>query len=106
MYTGLWLTCIAGIFLTLGDFTLRYWTQNTSIWKWYILGVLIYFISLNLLAQSYRFKNIAIASLIMEIVNLATYIGISYWKFGEVLSRMEIAGIFLGIAAIICFELG
>lgn len=42
----------------------------------------------------------------MEIVNLATYIGVSYWKFGEVLSRMEIAGVFLGIAAIICFELG
>ncbi len=71
-----------------------------------MVGILIYFISLNLLAQSYRFKNIAIASLIMEIVNLATYIGVSYWKFWDVLSKMEITGVILGIAAIVCFELG
>jgi multidrug transporter EmrE-like cation transporter len=84
---------------------LRVWTDNTNVWKWYVFGILIYFISLNLLAQSYRFKNIAIASLIMEIVNLATYLGVSYWKFGDVLSKMEITGVILGIGAIICFEL-
>jgi multidrug transporter EmrE-like cation transporter len=66
----------------------------------------MYFLALNLLAQSYRFKNIAIASLIMEIVNLVTYIGVSYWKFGDTLSRLEIAGLVLGVAAITCFELG
>lgn len=75
-------------------------------WKWYVIGVLVYFISLNLLAQSYRFKNIAIASLIMEIINLITYLGVSYWKFGDVLSRLEVMGVFLGIAAIVCFEIG
>ncbi len=106
MYLGLWLTFAAGILLTVWDFTLRLWTDNTSVWKWYVVGILIYFISLNLLAQSYRFKNIAIASLIMEIVNLGTYIGISYWKFGDVLSKLEITGVVLGIAAIVCFELG
>lgn len=106
MHISLWLTFFAGILLTAGDFVLRYWTNNTHIWKWYIIGVLIYFLALNLLAQSYRFKNIAIASLIMEIVNLATYLGVSYWKFGDTLSRLEITGVILGIAAIVCFEIG
>lgn len=106
MHMWLWLTFIAGVFLTIGDFTMRVWTDNTHMWRWYILGIFIYFISLNLLAQSYRFKNIAIASLIMEIVNLGTYLAISHWKFGDVLSRMEVAGVILGIAAIICFEIG
>lgn len=106
MHLWLWLTFSAGVLLTVGDLILRLWTNNTAVWKWYIVGILIYFISLNLLAQSYRFKNIAIASLIMEIVNLATYIGVSYWKFWDVLSKMEIMGVVLGIAAIICFELG
>ncbi len=60
---------------------MRVWTDNTHSWKWYILGMFLYLIALNFLAQSYRFKNIAIASLIMEIINLATFIGVSYWKF-------------------------
>jgi len=106
MHFGLLLTFSAGILLTIGDFTLRFWTNNTHIWKWYILGVLIYFLALNILAQSYRFRNIAIASLIMEIVNLGTYLLISHWKFGDVLSWMELTGVVLGIAAIICFEIG
>lgn len=42
----------------------------------------------------------------MEIVNLGTYLAISHWKFGDTLSRMEAMGIVLGIAAIICFEIG
>lgn len=95
MQSGILLTFIAGIFLTLGDFVLRHWTNNTHIWKWYILGVGIYFLALNLLAQSFRFKNIAVASLIMEIVNIGTYLGLSYWYFGDVLSRMEMVGVVL-----------
>jgi len=41
----------------------------------------------------------------MEIINTGTYLGMSYWYFGDILTKMEMMGIVLGIAAIICFEI-
>jgi len=70
-----------------------------------VFGVIFYFIALNFLARSYRFENIAIASVIMEVFNLVTYLLISYWKFGDHISRLEVLGLILGMAAIMCFEL-
>lgn len=80
------------------------WVNTGDSWKLYTIGIFFYFIALNFLARSYKFENIAIASVIMEIFNLATYLAISYWKFGETISRLEILGIIFGIAAIACFE--
>lgn len=99
------LLLIAGILLTVGDLVLNAWVGSGDSWKLYTIGILFYFIALNFLARSYKFENIAVASVIMEIFNLVTYLAISYWKFGETISRLEILGIILGIAAITCFEL-
>lgn len=96
---------IAGILLTVGDLVLNAWVNTGDSWKLYTIGILFYFIALNFLARSYKFENIAVASVIMEILNLVTYLAISYWKFGQTISRLEILGIVLGIAAITCFEL-
>lgn len=106
MHYGILLIFVAGLFLTAGDLILRSWVAEPDTWRLYVLGVVLYFIALNFLARSYRFENIAIASVIMEVFNLVTYLAISYWKFGDTLSRLEITGIILGIAAIACFELG
>lgn len=89
----------------MGDLVLNAWVDSGDSWKLYTIGILFYFIALNFLARSYKFENIAVASVIMEIFNLVTYLAISYWKFGQTISRLEIVGIVLGIAAITCFEL-
>ena len=106
MHHGILLIFVAGILLTIGDFTLRYWVADPGVWRWYVLGVGFYFIALNFLARSYLFENIAIASVVMEIFNIVTYLAISYWKFGDHISRLEMLGVVFGIAAILCFELG
>lgn len=41
----------------------------------------------------------------MEVFNLVTYLTVSYWKFGETVTRLEVFGIIFGVAAIMCFEL-
>ena len=99
------LLLVAGILLTVGDLILNAWVDAGNSWKLYTLGIFFYFIALNFLARSYKFENIAVASVIMEILNLLSYLAISYWKFGETVSRLEILGIIFGIAAITCFEL-
>lgn len=106
MHQWFLLLLVAGILLTVGDLVLNVWVDTGNSWKLYIIGILFYFIALNFLARSYKFENIAVASVIMEIFNLVTYLSISYWKFGESISRLEILWIVLGIAAIACFELG
>jgi hypothetical protein len=103
------LLLIAGILLTVGDLILNAWVvsgDSGNSWKLYTFGIFFYFVALNFLARSYKFENIAIASVIMEIFNLVTYLAISYWKFWTSISRLEILWIVFGILAIACFELG
>ncbi|MCB9806348.1 hypothetical protein H6768_00280 [Candidatus Peribacteria bacterium] len=95
---------MAGVLLTVGDLVLNAWVDSGDSWKLYTIGILFYFIALNFLAKSYKFENIAVASVIMEVLNLVSYLAISYWKFGETIARLEILGIAFGIAAIVCFE--
>lgn len=105
MHQWFFLLLIAGVLLTAGDLVLNAWVDAGDSWKLYTIGILFYFIALNFLARSYKFENIAVASVIMEVLNLITYLAISYWKFGETISRLEILWIIFGIAAITCFEL-
>ncbi len=105
MHYGILLIFIAGLLLTVGDLILRSWVGNPDVWRLYVFGVIFYFIALNFLARSYRFENIAIASVIMEVFNMVTYLAISYWKYGDTISRLEVVWLLLGIAAITCFEL-
>jgi len=105
MHHGILLIFIAGLLLTIGDLILRSWVDHQDIWRLYIFGVICYFIALNFLARSYRFENIAIASVMMEVFNLVTYLVVSYWKFGDHISHLEVIGLVFGIAAIACFEL-
>jgi hypothetical protein len=81
MHHGFLLLLIAGILLTIGDLILNAWVDAGNSWKLYTAGIFFYFIALNFLARSYRFENIAVASVIMEVFNLVTYLTVSYWKF-------------------------
>jgi multidrug transporter EmrE-like cation transporter len=99
------LTIIAGLILTAGDIVLKKWV-TTSYSTFYVAGLLLYFISLNLLAFSYKFEDIAVASMLMVIFNIITLTLIGYFVFKENITVYEITGIALGIAAMIFLELG
>lgn len=72
----------------------------------YAIGILVYLIALNLLAQSYRSKNIAVASSLFVILNIVSLAIASYFIYGEKLTPMQLAGIALAVAAVACLEGG
>jgi len=94
-----------GIILTIGDIFMKKWV-NTQTHTWYIIGLIIYIIGMNFLAQSYRYKNIAVASVIFVIFNIITLAIVSRLYFKESLSPLQIIGVITGIAAVILLELG
>jgi len=99
------LVFIGGIILTAGDIVLKKWVV-TSYNHFYVLGLVLYFISMNFLAQSYKYEDIAIASMIMVIFNILTLTLVGYFVFKENITAYEIMGIALGITALIFLEIG
>ena len=96
---------IAGGLLVTGDLTFRFWMAggNRTL---YFLGLLQYFAAMVLLVQSYRTHHIAIASVIMTILN-ASVVTLILWRFfGDTLSAKQIVGMALAVAGIVMLELG
>jgi multidrug transporter EmrE-like cation transporter len=96
---------IGGILLTIGDLFMKKWVISNS-WIIYVFGLIFYIIGLNFLAFSFKFKNIAVASVIFVLFNVFSLILFSYFYFKEGLSTYEIMGIIFGIVAIVLLELG
>jgi multidrug transporter EmrE-like cation transporter len=103
MNIALILLFIGGVILTFGDIIMKRWVTTNNYWL-YISGLAIYLVGLNFLAQSFRYKNIAVASVILVIFNVAILALVSWLYFKEALSLMQILGIVLGIAAIVILE--
>jgi multidrug transporter EmrE-like cation transporter len=69
-------------------------------------GLILYFISMNLLAYSYKFEDVAVASMIMVIFNIVTLVLVGHFVFKENITIYEISGLILGIIALILLEFG
>ncbi len=93
-----------GLILTIGDIVMKKWVTSGSR-LFYIIGLTVYLAGLIFLAQSFKYKNIAVASVIFVIFNVVTLSLVSWFYFKEKLSPLELSGIALGIAAIIVMEL-
>jgi multidrug transporter EmrE-like cation transporter len=104
-YYPILILAIGGIILTAGDVVMKKWV-NTNSNIFYIIGIAVWIIGLLFLAESFKFKNIAVASLIFNIFNIITLAAVSWLYFKEKLSGLEMAGILLGILAIILLEVG
>lgn len=94
-----------GIVLTVGDLFMKKWVVSNSAWI-YFLGMIFYVIGLNFLAFSFKYKNIAVASVIFVLINIITLLIFSYFYFKEKMGTFEFVGIILGIVAIVMLELG
>jgi multidrug transporter EmrE-like cation transporter len=103
-WLALGLLAIGGVVLTIGDLFMKKWVVSNFFWI-YIIGMFFYIIGLNFLAFSFKYKNIAVASVIFILINIITLLLFSYFYFKEKLGIYEIAGITLGIIAIIMLEL-
>ena len=102
-YLPIALLLVGGIILTVGDIVMKKWAINQKV-SLYLIGLFFYLIGLNFLAQSYRFRNVAAASLIFVVINITILVFVSWFYFKEKLSLMEILGIVLAIAGVIILE--
>ena len=95
---------IGGLILTLGDILMKKWVILHQM-SWYVWGLLLYFIALNFLAQSFRTENIAVASLILILVNVITLSIVNWLYFKEPLNSYQMVGMVLGLASVTLLEL-
>lgn len=103
-FFALALLAIGGLIVTIGDLFMKEWVIANKSWI-YLGGMIFYLIGMNFLAFSFKYKNIAVAPVIFILINVITLIAFSYFYFQEKLSGLEIAGILLGITAIVMLEL-
>lgn len=95
---------IGGLVLTGGDLVMKIWVGNNKI-SFYIIGLITYLIGLVLLSQSFKFKNIAMASLLLVIFNILTLSFVSWVFYKESLSTYKIVGVILGFVAVGLLEI-
>lgn len=94
---------IAGITLTIGDLFAGIWIKKSKK-IFYILTLFLYMIGLNFLIYSFRFEDIAVASIIMEIFNIVTLTFAGIFLFKENITRREVAGIIVGLISVLILE--
>jgi len=93
-----------GLILTLGDVLMKKWVVSSNNWV-YLGGLSIWIIGLNFLAMSFKYKNIAVASTILVLINVIALAIVSWLVFEEKLTLHEMVGIVVGLIAIIILEL-
>jgi len=101
---SLLLIFIGGIVLTVGDLVMKKWVGNSSPFL-YGLGLAIYLIGMVFLSQSFKFKNIAVASLMLVLFNIVTLLIVSWFFYQEKLSLLQMIGIAFGLISIVILEL-
>lgn len=102
-YIAIILLFIGGLILTVGDIIMKKWVLIDDIY-FYITGLAVYLVGLNFLAQSFKFKNIAVASTIFVIFNVVMLSIVSWYYFKETLSTYQILGIILGLVSVVLLE--
>lgn len=103
-YIPLLLLLIGGIVLTIGDIIMKKWVISHSTYI-YVIGLAVYLVAMNFLAQSFRYKNIAVASVIFVIFNVVVLSVVSWLYFKESMNGLQVMGIFLGLASVAMLEL-
>jgi multidrug transporter EmrE-like cation transporter len=93
-----------GMILTVGDIVMKKWVA-TSGSALYIAGLAIYLVGLNFLVWSFKYKNIAVASVMFVFFNVVTLMAASWLFFKEGLSVQQIVGVSLGLASVAILEL-
>ena len=93
-----------GTVLTIGDLVMKKWVGNSSPLL-YVVGLIFYLIGMVFLSQSFKLKNIAVASLMMVLFNIFTLLIACWFFYQEKLSVVQMIGIFLGLVSVVILEL-
>jgi len=103
-YLPLLLLFTGGSILTIGDIVMKKWVANNNGWL-FVIGLGIYLVGTVFLAYTFKYKNIAVATVIFVVFNIITLSMVSWFYFKETLSVFQMIGIALGIISVIFLEL-
>ncbi|MFA6190380.1 MAG: hypothetical protein WC711_02595 [Candidatus Staskawiczbacteria bacterium] len=96
----IYLLLAGGIALTIGDLIAgKYIKSKTKLL--YLSVMVFYIIGLTFLIFSYKFENIAVASITLEIFNILTLTIAGKFLFKENITKTELCGIIVGLIAVI-----
>lgn len=93
-----------GLILTIGDLVMKKWVVS-DLKIYYVIGLLIWVVGLNFLAFSFKYKGIAVASMIFILCNTITLLIAGYFLYGEKISTQEMLGIVLGLGSLALMDL-
>ena len=96
---------IGGMILTMGDIIAKEWVHVGGIYL-YSFIMLLYMVGMLFLISSYKSEDIAVASTMLIVFNITTLTLVGVLFFNEGLSIQKIAGISLGLFAVVLLELG
>jgi multidrug transporter EmrE-like cation transporter len=103
MNYALILTFGGGLLLTGGDLFMKEWIAKSD-WRWFGVGLAFYFAGSVTVAFSFRYENIAIASLMLVVFNVVTLLLISWLVFHENLSPARLAAMAVALLAVAVLE--
>ena len=103
-YYPILLLFIGGLILTAGDLVMKKWVVAPHYYL-YIIGLVIYVIGMMFLVETYKYENIAIASLIFIFFNITTLLFFSWVYFKEPISLIKIVGLLFGLISIAILEI-
>jgi len=98
------LLLIGGAILTMGDVLMKKWASSSSN-IYYIIGIIVYVIAIGFLAESFKYKNMAVANAICVGFNIVTLVLISWLYFKEALTMTQLIGVGLILTGIFVIEL-
>ena len=103
MSIGFLYVIFGSLALTVGDLFMKTWVDKNSHGD-FSIGLACYMIGMLFLAFSFKYKNIAIASMMLVLFNIITLLIVSWFLFKEPITIKEGIGMALGISAIILLE--
>lgn len=95
---------IGGLGLTLGDVIMKKWVVSSN-HMFYVVGMIAYVIAIGFLAESFKYKNFAVANAICVGFNIIALAIVSWLYFKEALSLAQVLGIGLVVVGIVVLEL-
>ncbi len=103
-YVPLVVLMLGGLILTLGDVFAKEWVRGAGA-KWAVLAMAVYMVGMGALMWSFKYKNIAVASVLFVLFNALTLTLLSWWRYKEPLSMPQLAGMAIALAGVIVLEL-
>ena len=106
MRENLWFWVISGASIwTVGDIFIKQWVESDKL-HLLVIGILIWIAGLLCLAESFKYKNMVIAGVLMVVVNAIMLAIVSWVFYKEQLTVLQIAGVIVGMVGLYLLEVG